>query len=148
MLYSFELMIKFEKIPAKILLNIQTAKDVLDQDAKVVFAYLFGGLARGRIMPLSDVDIAVYLNNMDDLPQYKLDLFDRLTDALGTCEVDLVVLNKASISLVGRILAGKQVIVDKEPYQRHIYESVALREFFDFRVKEDNLFSSRYNLGR
>lgn len=141
-------MIKFEKIDTNILLNIPMAKDVLEQDSNVVFAYLFGGLARGKVTPLSDVDVAVYLESMENLPQYKLDLFDRLTDALGTCEVDLVVLNKASISLVGRILAGKQIIVDKEPYRRHIYESVALREFFDFRVKEDNLFSSRYNLGR
>ena len=141
-------MIKFEKIHSDILLNIPTAKNVLERDKNVVFAYLFGGLAKGRVMPLSDVDVAVYLNSIENLPQYKLELFDRLTDALGTCEVDLVILNKASISLVGRILAGKQVIVDKEPYRRHRYESVALREFFDFRVKEDNLFSSRYSLGR
>lgn len=141
-------MIKFEKIDTNILLNIPMAKDVLEQDSNVVFAYMFGGLARGKVKPLSDVDIAVYLNSIENLPQYKLDLFDRLTNALGTCEVDLVVLNKASISLVGRILAGKQVIVDKEPYRRHIYESVTLREFFDFRVKEGNLFSSRYSLGR
>lgn len=141
-------MIKFEKIPADILLKVPMVKDVLEQDANVVFAYLFGGLARGRVKPLSDVDVAVYLNNIENLSQYKLDLFDRLTDALGTCEVDLVVLNNASISLVGRILANKQVLVDKEPFRRHAYESVALREFFDFRVKEDNLFSSRYNLGR
>ncbi len=141
-------MIKFEKIDSDVLLNIPLAKDVLERDANVVFAYLFGGLARGKVTPLSDVDVAVYLNSQEDLPQYKLDLFDRLTDSLGTCEVDLVILNNASISLVGRILAGKQLIVDKEPFRRHIYESVALREFFDFRIKEDNLFSSRYNLGR
>ena len=141
-------MIKFEKIHADILLNIPMAKDVLERDKNVVFAYLFGGLAKGRVMPLSDVDVAVYLNSMENLPQYKLELFDRLTDILGTSEVDLVILNKASISLVGRILAGKQVIVDKQPYRRHRYESVALREFFDFRIKEDNIFSSRYNLGR
>lgn len=130
------------------LLNIPMAKEVLERDKNVVFAYLFGGLAKGRVMPLSDVDVAVYLNSMENLPQYKLELFDMLTDALGTSEVDLVVLNKAAISLVGRILAGRQVIVDKQPYRRHRYESVALREFFDFRIKEDNIFSSRYNLGR
>ena len=141
-------MIKFEKIPTDILLNIPMAKGVLEQDANVDFAYLFGGLAGGKVKPLSDVDVAVYLNNMENLPQYKLDLFDRLTDALGTCEIDLVILNKASISLVGRILANRQVLVDKEPSRRHAYESIALREFFDFRIKEDNIFSSRYNLGR
>ncbi|OHB34111.1 MAG: hypothetical protein A2X84_05825 [Desulfuromonadaceae bacterium GWC2_58_13] len=31
----------------------------------VVFAYLFGGLARGQRRPLSDVDIAVYLRDTD-----------------------------------------------------------------------------------
>jgi len=114
----------------------------------VVFAYLFGGLASGRVKPLSDVDIAVYVQDAGRLSEYKQDLFDRLSHALGTSELDLVVLNTAPTSLVGRIIENRQVLADKEPFRRHAYESRTLRAFFDFRRKEEALLSRRYGVGR
>jgi hypothetical protein len=71
------------------------------------------------------------------LAEVKLDLFDKLSDLFGTAEIDLVILNTAPISLAGRILQKKQLLVDKEPFRRHRYESLTLREFFDFRIKEE-----------
>jgi predicted nucleotidyltransferase len=141
-------MIKFEKLPPRILSRIPAASKVLVQDPRVVFAYLFGGLAAGRVTPLSDVDIAVYVNDNRDLADYKLALFDRITDSLGTAEVDLIVLNTAPVVIAGRILQNKKLLVDKEPFRRHAYESLVLREFFDFQVKEEALFARRYGLDR
>jgi predicted nucleotidyltransferase len=141
-------MIKFEKLPSLILSKIPMATEVLMKDSIVVFAYLFGGLAAGRVNPLSDVDIAVYVNDDLDLADYKLTLFDRITDALGTAEVDLIILNTAPISIAGRILQNKKLLVDKDPFKRHAYESLALREFFDFRVIEEALLARRYEIGR
>jgi predicted nucleotidyltransferase len=88
-------MIKFEKLPVNILSRIPGVREVPSADSRVLFAYLFGGLATGRANPLSDVDIAVYLNETGGLAEYKLALFGRITDALGTSELDLVVLNTA-----------------------------------------------------
>lgn len=58
-------MIKFDKLPSNILSRIPAVREVLSLDQRVLFAYLFGGHSAGRIRPLSDVDIAVYLNNTD-----------------------------------------------------------------------------------
>lgn len=140
-------MIKFEKLPENIISRISKAVEVLAKEENIVFAYLFGGLARGDATPLSDVDIAVYLRNTQNLADCKLSLFDKLTDALGTSELDLVILNIAPVSLAGRILQNKRVLVDKEPFNRHKYESVTLREFFDFKIKEKSIFLSRYGIG-
>ena len=41
------------------------------------------------------------------------------------------------LSVAGRILQNRQILADKEPFRRHIYESVTLREFFDFKIKEN-----------
>jgi predicted nucleotidyltransferase len=141
-------MIKFEKLPPQILSRIPKVQKTLEDDDNVVFAYLFGGLAAGRANPLSDVDIAVYVRDAGNLADYKLSLFDRLTDALGTTELDLVVLNTAPVSIAGRVLQHKQLLVDKEPFRRHTYESLTLREFFDFRIMEEALFTRRYGIGR
>lgn len=141
-------MIRFEKIPDNILSKISDVQRLLADDQNIVFAYLFGSLASGRMGPLSDVDIAVYVKGTTDLAEYKLNLFDKLTDVLGTAELDLVILNTAPISIAGRILQNKQILSDKEPFRRHAYESVVLREFFDFRIKEDAFFAQRYGSGR
>lgn len=140
-------MIKFEKLPDNIRSKISNATEVLTKEENVLFAYLFGGLARGDATPLSDVDIAVYLKNIQNLANYKLSLFSKLADALDTSELDLVILNIAPTSLAGRILQSKRILVDKEPFNRYKYESVTLREFFDFKIKEKSIFLSRYGIG-
>jgi len=141
-------MIKFECLPADILSRIPEVKRVLNEDNNVVFAYIFGGLVEGKVKPLSDVDIAVYLRDMDILAKYKINLFDRLTNSLGTSELDLIILNTAPVSIAGRILQNKQNLIDKDPPIRHAYESLTLRKFFDFKVKEEALFTARYGIGR
>jgi predicted nucleotidyltransferase len=141
-------MIKFEQLPSDVLTRIPEAKEVLAADDNVVFAYLFGGLASGKPRPLSDIDIAVYLQKTDNLAEYKLDLFHRITNALGTTELDLIILNTAPVSITGRILQYKQVLVDKNAPVRHSFESLNLRKFFDFRMKEKIFFSVRYGIDR
>ncbi len=141
-------MIKFESLPIDILSRISESKKVLAEDNNVVFAYIFGGLVEDKVKPLSDVDLAVYLRNLDNLAEYKINLFDRLTNSLGTSELDLIILNTASVSIAGRILQHKQNLIDKDPPVRHTYESLTLRKFFDFKVKEEALFTARYGIGR
>ncbi|MFH0977516.1 MAG: nucleotidyltransferase domain-containing protein [Spirochaetota bacterium] len=140
-------MIKFEKIPPSILSSFSEMQKVLAEDANVIFAYLFGGLAKGPVKPLSDIDIAVYVKDIRNLAEYKFELFDKLTDILDTAEQDIVILNTASISITGRILQNKQILVDKNPLLRHTYESLTLREFFDFRIMEEAILYRRYGLG-
>lgn len=138
---------KYERLPSDILSRIPQVAEVLLQDSNVVFGYLFGGLAAGTVNPLSDVDIAVFVRDTEGLAEYKLDLFDRLAGAIGTAELDLVFLNTAPTSLAGRILLHRRVLVDKDPFRRHAYESLTLRKFFDFHLKEEALLAGRYGLG-
>ena len=74
----------------------------------VVAAYLFGSTARGEPTPLSDVDIAVYLNEPSREARVAayLGLRRRLAEALANGPVDLVLLNDAPPALAGRIIAG------------------------------------------
>jgi predicted nucleotidyltransferase len=140
-------MIKFEKISPSILSKIPDVQKTLTEDTNIIFAYLFGGLSGGIVKPLSDIDIAVYVKNINNLAEYKFGLFCRMADALGTTEQDIVILNNASVSISGRILQNKKILTDKDPSIRHNYESLVLREFFDFRIKEEALLNRRYGIG-
>jgi predicted nucleotidyltransferase len=108
------------------------ASDYLRSHPKVVFAYLFGGLARGGIRPLSDVDVAVYLSDDTDRGDVKLDILGKLAAILGTDEIDLVVLNVAAPALAMNVLRDKLVLADNNPTARHRFESLAFRKYFDF----------------
>lgn len=140
-------MIYRNKLPEDIKYRLNNAKRLLKDDKNVVFAYLFGGFGRDEIKPLSDIDIAVYLKKSDKISDYKLNLISKLILTLGTDEIDLVVLNHAPISIVGRILKSRKVLVDKNPSFRKSYELLMLRQFFDFTIKESQLLKWRFNLG-
>ncbi|MBI5655597.1 MAG: nucleotidyltransferase domain-containing protein [Geobacter sp.] len=137
-------MIKNRKLPDDILNRISLLGSFFGRDERVVFAYLFGGLAKGGLKPLSDLDLAIYLETGSDRCNAKLELSSCLSDRLGTDEFDLVILNDAPLSLVGRIIGARHVITDKQPFLRHSFESRIMREFFDFRRKEQDILYRRF----
>jgi predicted nucleotidyltransferase len=130
------------RLPAEIEQRLATLGAVLDAQPAVRFAYVFGGAGRGELHALSDVDVAVSLDDTVDTVQARLELIGAVTKHLGTDEVDLVVLNQAPTALLGRIR-----IVDKDPFLRHRFESLALRTFLDFRIFERRFFDARFARG-
>jgi predicted nucleotidyltransferase len=140
-------MIRGKPLPPDIARRLSTLGEALAGCPVVVFAYLFGGVAAGRVTPLSDVDVAVYLDPAADLVAARLQAIDAVTRHLATDAVDLVVLNSALTTLVGRVLTSRQVILDRDPFLRHRFESLALREFADFRVFEHRLLERRARRG-
>ncbi len=141
-------MIKYDRLPENIRHFLPQVREYLNKHPKVIFAYLFGGLARGRVSPLSDVDIAIYLAEDAEIAQEKLGILGKLNDLLKTDEVDLVILNTAPLPLAARIIKNKIILLDKKPFMRHAFESLIIREYFDFSRKEMDLFKGRYKLGR
>ena len=135
-------MIRFRKIPEDIHKRIDSLVDLFQSDFNIIFSYLFGGLVKERLNPLSDVDLSVYLRDPKKLDY--LQLIGRISNVLGTDEIDLVILNQAPLSLAGRILQSRRVLNDRDPFFRHKYESLILRKFFDFTLKERNILKGRY----
>jgi predicted nucleotidyltransferase len=140
-------MIRRNPPPPDILERLGTLGPALQRCPAVRFAYLFGGAAAGRLTPLSDVDVAVYLDPVADLVAARLQAIVAVTRHLATDDVDLVVLNSAPTALVGRVLTSRQVILDRDPFLRHRFESLALREFADFRIFEHRLLERRARRG-
>jgi uncharacterized protein len=138
-------MIRYKRIPEDIFQRIEGLVDLFLRESNIIFAYLFGGLARDRSKPLSDVDIALYLKDSKKLNF--LSLYLEISKTLGTDEIDLIVLNTAPVSLTGRILQHRKILVDKDPFLRHRYESRILRNFFDFSLKEKEILQRRYGIG-
>jgi predicted nucleotidyltransferase len=140
-------MIRHKKLPANIEDLIPQAVAYLQSRGDINFAYLFGSFGRGKHFPLSDVDIAVYLKEPSDVQEKKMEILGALIDILQTDEIDLVILNSAPLPLRMRILESKKVIVDREPFVRHHYESLTMREYFDFSILENQILNRRFLSG-
>jgi uncharacterized protein len=109
----------------------------------VVFAYLFGSAAIGRLSPRSDVDIAVFAAPETDGHAAQLSTVRAAARHLGTDAIDVVLLNTVPVSVAGRVLGSRRVLLDRDPFARHRYESATARLFQDFRIREHRLLAQR-----
>lgn len=96
----------------------------------VVAASLIGSHATGRVGPLSDVDIAVWLEPGAPA-QTRFELAARTSQALGTDAVDLVVLNGAPPLLQHRAMRDQVRLLERDHDQRVRFETVALLTYLD-----------------
>jgi uncharacterized protein len=117
----------------------------LDRDG-VVAALLFGSQASGRVGPLSDVDVAVWVDPKlvpDQRNALRSELSQAATAALGTNEVDLVVLNDAPPLFKHRAMSGAVRLVERDPVNRVRLETAALLEYFDTAPLRNALSTAR-----
>jgi uncharacterized protein len=98
----------------------------------VVAAYIFGSFGRGTEAAHSDVDLGIWLR--EDPPRTLeglcLDLADRL-QAVISRRVDLVVLNRAPLDLIHRVLRDGVLIFESDRSMRIACEVRARREYLD-----------------
>ena len=99
---------------------------------RLVCAYLFGSTARDKARAGSDLDVAVLFASdpPHTLAGLHLDLADDLSAATGR-PVDLVVLNRAPVDLVHRVLRDGLLLLDRDRSARIRFEIRARNEYFD-----------------
>ena len=117
---------------------IEKAKDFFLLRPEVKFAYLFGSIASGKSNKLSDVDIAVFVEE-DYFKKnkfsygYKAALITDLSRALKINEVDLIILNNASALIKHRVLSRGKLIICQDDSRRINFQVKTLNEYSDFK---------------
>lgn len=101
------------------------------REQAVTVAYLFGSAAEGATGPLSDVDIAVLLQEGHDLTlDLRLHLMDKLAEILGR-ETDLVILDEANPLLRYEVISHGKVLYCRDESERVAFEERTLDEYLD-----------------
>ena len=134
--------------------NLHSITQYLESKRAVKFAYLFGSCAGNEDGPLSDIDLAVYLDKRLDSFTTRLRFLDELSRLLRGYPCDLVVLNTASLILQYEVIRGGRVI--KEDKRRRIpFETGVVREYLDTEPiravhikKLKSFFIKGYSLGQ
>lgn len=111
-------------------LAIDGIRRYLEGEPKVKFAYLFGSQAKGTAGPLSDIDIAVYIDPEMEAFRYRLALMETLSTLAKTERIDVVVLNSASPVLKFAVIRDGRVLKEDRS-QRIRFEQTAISEYLD-----------------
>lgn len=112
----------------------------------VLVAYLFGSQARGDAGPLSDVDVAILVEEglaPAEALDLRLRLMASLARAFGAERVDVVVLNDAPYLLQHRVIRDGRVLFCRDELTRVRYEFRVLRDYLDFRYFEDKYLQAK-----
>jgi len=102
----------------------------LDATGAIKFAYLFGSQARRDSGPLSDVDLAIYLDNRLDFFSFRLGFQEELSRKLKSQLFDLIVLNNAPLVLQYEIIRDGKILKENKP-KRIQFETRVLRDYLD-----------------
>jgi predicted nucleotidyltransferase len=109
---------------------IDTLKAKLSAERAILFAYLFGSQARHDVGKLSDMDIAIYLDENVDTFSYRLRCIEAIMKIIKDESVDVVVLNKATPLLRHEVIGNSIILKDNRRY-RIYFEVKTLQEYLD-----------------
>ena len=125
---------------------VDRLSEALAPREEILEAYLFGSHARGKARSDSDVDVAVYIDEaLADNGNwgYRAELTTDLMVALGTNDVDVVVLNKAPILLCHRVLRDGVRFLSRDLRATTTRAGQALSRYFDFLPQLDKMDAAR-----
>lgn len=116
--------------------------DFLIHQPEVSLAYLFGSQAQVRAHSLSDVDVAVLFAAQitpAEQSRARLRLLGELMALLQREDVDLVVLNQASLLLRHRVLRDGRLLFANDDRERVRFAAETYRRYLDCRYMYDML---------
>jgi predicted nucleotidyltransferase len=121
----------------------------------IAAAYQFGSTARGQEGPLSDMDIAILVDDKRvpsafDLLRIELLLAYELQKQLIIPEVDLITLNHQRLPLQYAVLRTGRLIYEADPKYRIRFTQKVIQDYLDFRPTLDLIgqFHTRGRLRR
>lgn len=119
-------------------MNRQEIKDKISKyfstRDEIKFAYLFGSQAKNEEGRLSDIDIAVYLDenlNSDERFDLRLGLINQASKIFKTDKIDLIVLNDSPLLLSFRVVHDGLILYSNDEIERIQFEAKIMSLYFD-----------------
>jgi len=98
-------------------------------------AYVYGSVARGTVLPFSDVDVALVLS--ENLPAYErlmleFDIEAAIEDASGLTGLDVRAINQAPLMVRGKVVQEGTRLYERDRARRVAFEVQTRKRYFDF----------------
>lgn len=113
----------------------QAALAVFSERGNVLLAYLYGSVARDQALPLSDIDVGLVLR--EELPFWETldlegDVERALAQATGFSNIEVHVVNRAPLLLLGAMVTEGALIYARDNKTRIGYEVTTRNLYFDY----------------
>jgi predicted nucleotidyltransferase len=133
---------KLDKSILKMIEPTLIKKIALKYDLQLI--YLFGSKATGRDTKVSDIDIAVLLNDREahNLKNLILDLIFDFSRVFCSDKIDLVILNKTSLAVQYNVISDGEILYALNPETRYNYEVNLISLYLDFKRYEDEYYEA------
>ncbi|MBM3710395.1 MAG: nucleotidyltransferase domain-containing protein [Actinobacteria bacterium] len=123
----------------KIELIKETLNDYFKDRHEILFAYIFGSTVTGTANKLSDIDIAIFINEKkinekDYRYGYQAEILTDLMKILKTDKVDLVILNYATTLLKHRVIYFGKLIYSIDEEERVKFQVNTINKYMDYKM--------------
>jgi predicted nucleotidyltransferase len=120
---------------SRIIDNLSEVLSSVLAEYPVDVAYVFGSVARGTVMPFSDVDVALVLSAV--LPPYErlileLEIGAAIEDASGLRGLDVRAINEAPLLVRGEVVQEGIRLYERDRARRVTFELETRKRYFDF----------------
>lgn len=126
---------------------------LLENRKEIILAYLFGSRARESATPLSDIDLAVMVDDSvspGEYARYRASLLSELMPILGTDRVDLVLLNEGTPLLNYQVVRDGRLLLERRAGVRADFAYRAISRYLDtipLRKVQDEYLRQRIKRG-
>lgn len=118
--------------------------DFFSKQGYVRLAYLFGSVAKGKAGKLSDIDVAVLIDESLNKKQrfdLQLELISDISEILKTDRIDLVVINEAPLSLKFEIIKANYPLFIRDRMEKIDFEQMVMSRYLDRKYYESRAAS-------
>lgn len=118
---------------------MERLRAVLERDARIAYALLFGSRARGTAHGTSDLDVAIGVAPGASFDTHELGTLVADLEQAAERPVDLVLLDDAPPALAYRVFRDGQVLLDRHHAAFVDRKVRAILEYLDFKPFEDQV---------
>jgi len=101
------------------------------RESAIDAAYLFGSAATGKMRPVSDLDVAVLLDDAS-LDEFRLLAFLSSLERSCGCRADVVILNRAGEVLKYEVRRSGRLVFERDSSKRKQFEISGRKTYEDF----------------
>ncbi len=115
-------------------MEIDSLKKVFENHEEILFAYLYGSVAREEAGKSSDIDIGIFIErNFRRHVFYEIEIAKEIEEYTGLRNVEVVVLNNKSLRFLNQVLRHGKLIFSRDEKARILFETDVTKGYIDFK---------------
>lgn len=113
---------------------MDSLKIVFENHKEILFAYLYGSVARGEARKSSDVDIGIFIDrNFNANAFYEIEIAREIEKHTGLKNVEVIILNKKPLRFLNQVLRYGKLIFSRNERERILFETKVTKKYIDFK---------------